>query len=302
MARTMLRSISLVCLLSSSAFAGSLSTPVVGGTAVPRGTWPDTVAVFGKRGLCSGTLIASDLVLTAGHCIGIEPYAVVVDTIDYAVPGGDQRTVKWARSYPAWETTYDVGIVMLEHPVAIQPRAIAKACKLAPATPVTVVGYGLTTVAGDGENSRLHQATIPVVDATCTDDPACAASVAPGGEFTAGGQGADSCFGDSGGPIYFDTKHGPALIGVVSRATGTASAPCGGGGVYVRADKVVAWIEKESGRKLARAACDSPADDGGDEEAGGGCSAGGGVLETGFVVVFAATTIAMLRRRRRASR
>jgi len=297
MARTMLRSTSFLCLLSSSALAGSLSTPVVGGTEVPHGTWPDTVAVIGKQGLCSGTLIAADLVLTAGHCIGIEPYAVIVDTIDYTSPGGDRRDVKWARAYPDWESTYDVGILMLENPVAVQPRAVAQACKLAAAMPVQVVGFGLTTEAGIGANTRLHQATIPVVDATCTRDPVCATSVAPGGEFTAGGRGADSCFGDSGGPVFMDTKHGAALIGVVSRATGTESAPCGGGGVYVRADKVVPWIEKQSGRKLVRAKCDGPADDAGAVDDEGGCSAGGGVLESGFAIVFAAMAIASLRRR-----
>ena len=53
--------------------AGTLDTPVVGGKIVKPGTWPDVVAVLGADGsLCSGTLIDVDLVLTAGHCIGID--------------------------------------------------------------------------------------------------------------------------------------------------------------------------------------------------------------------------------------
>ena len=69
----MLRILSLVIILSSPAFAGSLSTPVVGGTEVPIGRWTDVVAIRGEYGSCSGTLLAADLVLTAGHCIAANP-------------------------------------------------------------------------------------------------------------------------------------------------------------------------------------------------------------------------------------
>ena len=294
----MLRTLSLV-LLSSSAFAGSLSTPIVGGTDVPPGRWPDVVAVIGDLGACSGTLIAADLVLTAGHCIGIEPKTVVINSIDWTRPGGESRAVKWARAYPEWQSHYDVGIVMLENPVAVPPRAVAQYCSrsLVADSRLQIVGFGLTTNAGTDANTRLHEASVPVVDATCTGNAACEPSVAPGGEFTAGGHGVDACFGDSGGPAFLDTKQGPALIGVVSRALADWTNPCGGGGVYVRADKVVAWIERVSGRKLLRAPCDRPGDDAGEGEAGG-CSAGSGV-EAIFTLLYGALCIGALRRARR---
>ena len=34
------------------------TAPVIGGTAVPAGKWPDAVAVLGAQGACTGTLIA----------------------------------------------------------------------------------------------------------------------------------------------------------------------------------------------------------------------------------------------------
>src|SRR6185312_1903971 len=37
------------------------ASPVVGGTNVPPGQWPDTVAVLAENAMCTGTLIAPDV-------------------------------------------------------------------------------------------------------------------------------------------------------------------------------------------------------------------------------------------------
>src|SRR5689334_316489 len=258
------------------------SLPVVGGTTVKPGAWPDAVAVLAQNAACTGTLITPDVVLTAGHCIASDPLAVVVDTIDYGQPGGEVIRVRRSLAYPDSQSSYDVGIVLLDHPAAVKPRVVAAACTardgLAEGALVHIVGFGLTTRSGTGENTRLHEGQIPVVDPTCTSDPACLAQLAPGGEFTAGGQGVDSCFGDSGGPVYLDTPTGPALVGVVSRAYSTGGPPCGNGGVYVRADKVVSWIERVTQETVTRTRCKgagdeaTPADEPSDQ---GGCTAGG---------------------------
>jgi secreted trypsin-like serine protease len=141
----------------------------------------------------------------------------------------------------------------------------------------------------------LHRAIVPLVDPTCTTDPSCAPAVAPGGEFVAGGSGTDACFGDSGGPVYIETPNGLALIGVVSRGLASWTEPCASGGVYVRADKVVAWIERESGRELLRAPCDAPADSAGVLEPAG-CNAG--AMQSGFALYYALLVVVGLRRRR----
>ena len=260
-------------MLHTIPFLFSLTAPVVGGTTVPAGAYPDVVLVVAPMALCTGTLVAPDVVLTAGHCIETDPKEVLVDSVDYAKPGGEVIAVKSATAYPDWQHQYDVGVLVLEHAAAPKPRGVANACALRPGTKLELVGFGLTSATGTGTNSRLHEAPLVVDDARCSRDPACAPAIAPDGEFTAGGAGTDSCFGDSGGPLYL----GNALIGVVSRGVGTTGRPCGGGGVYVRADKVVAWIERTTGRKLARAACDRPADDAaGSSDDTGGCSTTGG--------------------------
>lgn len=49
---------------------GTAEAYVVGGTVVPDGMWPDAALLL-ENGppLCTGTLIAPTVVLTAGHCL-----------------------------------------------------------------------------------------------------------------------------------------------------------------------------------------------------------------------------------------
>ena len=301
--------IALILIASSFTFATAgadpAPPPVIGGRSVAPGAWPDVVAVIGTDGTCTGTLISPDVVLTAGHCVDIAPKVVITNTVDYATTAGDRVPVKWARAYPDWEHRYDVAVLMLDHVARPRPRAIATACLaneyLGARKPVDVVGFGLTSPSATDDNTTLRVATLPVLDPQCGSDPSCERSVIPNGEFTAGGRGSDSCFGDSGGPAMLATRHGPALVGVVSRGLALPGAPCGNGGVYVRADKVVSWIQSVTGRKLERAACEGHGDDPDTEETeadeSGGCSAGGGV-DVGLGVLLA---VGVWRRRRRTS-
>jgi uncharacterized protein (TIGR03382 family) len=269
-------------LVSSAAFAGSPVQPVVGGTTVAHGAYPDVALVVAPMALCSGTLIAPDVVLTAGHCIDTHPTEVLLGSVDYKKVGGEAIAVKSATAYPSWQTEFDVGVLVLDHPATAKPRAIASACSakdLKPGNDVTVVGFGLTDAAGTGQNTKLHQAKLAVVDPACTTDLACNAKIAPAGEFVAGGDGIDACFGDSGGPIYLDD----ALIGVVSRGLGTSAKPCGGGGIYVRADRVVSWIESTTRRKVTRSTCDAKADDAGSNNPQESVDSGGCSTTTGAV-------------------
>lgn len=307
----MLKTLSCLFLLSTPAIAGALDEPVVGGQPAKAGAWPDVVVVRGPTARCTGTLIAPDLVLTAGHCIEIKPTEIEADTLDANKPG-ETIPIKAATAYPDWQHKYDVGILELAHPAKGKPREIAGSCTvhkhLKAGALVQVVGFGLTDKAGMGSNSLLEQATMPIVDPTCKNDPACNKAINPNGEFTAGGKGTSSCFGDSGGPVFADALKGAALLGVVSRGISAGSGePCGGASVDVRADRVVKWIEKTTHRKLQRSTCSKKQDEAADgedanvvtdDEQQGGCAAAGGA-NVGALVALGATLFAARRRRRR---
>ncbi|MEO8703995.1 MAG: trypsin-like serine protease [Kofleriaceae bacterium] len=266
---------------------------VVGGNQVPPGKWPDTVAVLGE-GSCSGTLIAPDVVLTAGHCADIHPTRVIANSTNY-VDGGTSATVKTVTEYPSWDTSYDVAVIVLNSPITgVTPRKLGTACTFAGFTEgaqVRLVGFGLTDPAGRGDNTLLNEAMAPVIDPDCMGPGGCEKTIRPGGEFIAGGSGTDSCFGDSGGPVYLDTPNGTVVIGAVSRGLDGSTMPCGGGGIYVRTDKLIDWIEEVAGKPVAKDLCDGQpyeppvgeSDDGGCST-GGGSSLGGGLALLGLVL------------------
>jgi MYXO-CTERM domain-containing protein len=270
---------------TTSATVGTGTAPVIGGTAVPPGRWPDAVAVLGAQGSCSGTLVAPDVVITAGHCAEVNPTQVIADTTNYNAAGGKPATVKTITAYPSWQTSYDVSVIVLTAPLAgVTPRKLGTTCTFdgfAAGTMVHLVGFGLTDTAGQGNNTALNEAMAAVTDATCSGGNGCVAAVAPGGEFVAGGSGTDSCFGDSGGPVYLDTPRGTVVIAAVSRGLDNSATPCGGGGIYVRTDKVVQWIETTTGKTVEQDTCITGPGGGSGSGSGAGGGDGSGTGDTG---------------------
>lgn len=252
---------------------------IIGGTPAPAGKWPDAVAVLGD-GACTGTLIAPDVVLTAGHCADPAPTEVIANTTNYNAAGGVRATVKSVTAYPNWENSYDVAIIVLNTPMTgVTPRKLGTACTFegfSATSRVQLVGFGLTDIQAEGDNTRLNEVTVPVTDPTCSRGDGCVAAVSPGGEFVAGGNGVDSCNGDSGGPVYLDTPRGPVVIGAVSRATESAATPCGAGGIYVRTDKLVQWIEQTAGKAVEKDTCATTPPAAEDEDPGTGNGDGAG--------------------------
>jgi hypothetical protein len=231
---------------------------VVNGDVVQGDDWADAVGIaFGNQVGCTGTLIAPDVVLTAGHC---------ADGITHAVVGAndvDQGT--WIRArrvieYPRWQSTFDVALVLLERDVTdIEPRQLAVDCvldeDLRDGAEVAVVGFGATDYAGNRATDLKHEGYTFVQDADCSQSQVegmasgCNAAARPAGELGAGGNNVDSCFGDSGGPLYLLGRTGEYLVGVTSRSYAGApyNAPCRYGGIYTRPDAVLDWIEAEAG-------------------------------------------------------
>src|SRR3954453_22387654 len=69
--------ISLAAACAPLAVAASPSMAIVGGSDASAGEYPSVAEItFGQSFLCTGTLIAPDYVLTAGHCGSITGPAV----------------------------------------------------------------------------------------------------------------------------------------------------------------------------------------------------------------------------------
>ncbi len=234
---------------------------VVGGADAPVGKWDDTAAVyFGGNQGCTGVLIAPNVALTAGHCIG-GISRIMVGSNDLN-SGGELIDVIREVRHPSSNSTYDIGVLVLAEPAATtQPRTIARGCVaeqwLEDGAEVAIVGYGALNTNASGFTNILQEAFTTINDHDC--EPAsfgCQSAVSPGGELTAGGMGIDSCNGDSGGPLYLLTPRGAFLVGITSRAMfGGGGQPCGDGGIYVRPDAVIDWIEQTAGVTLPEPIC-----------------------------------------------
>jgi secreted trypsin-like serine protease len=237
-----------------ASLAGAVLAPgaqaVVGGTATAPGAYPAvTYVTLGGSFACTGTLIAPNAVLTAGHCgsltgsIFATPVAWPTSSIGVTIGAerpagpGEKATVSRVAIPPSYlgTTGSDVSLLMLQAPATAKPVRVAGRGEEAlwkPGVKETIVGYGVTAENGKAPE-RLQQAQVPIVDdATCrTDYGSFDARTMLCAGFPEGG--VDACQGDSGGPLFGHRPDG-SLVVVGSTSQGDGCARPGKPGIYAR--------------------------------------------------------------------
>lgn len=240
---------------------GLVAPPIVGGNQTTSAEWPDVVWVDTGDSICTGTIIGPSTVLTAAHCTGVR--RVGVGTDDYWYDGGTYYNATSTAYHPSYrDDGYDIAVITLATPILdVEPRVMALDCAaphVVDGATAWIVGYGATTPDGNDDNSAIYEAQITVTDANCDQDEFCDSSMPEASELFAGGNGVDSCFGDSGGPLYVQTPYGLLLVGVTSRIGSEAyyyGPSCGPGGIYTRADTMFDWVQANSIDTLPRPTC-----------------------------------------------
>ena len=226
---------------------------VIGGTRVPTGEFLDCVAVGNDRQWgCTGTLIAPDTVVTAGHCAS---FATRVFFGSDVTKAGRTVRVRERVRHPDYRKNgkqNDLMVLRLDERVEnVTPRKLATTKLIDAATDGRVVGFGNTDPMGSTGYGLKRQVDVPIASAACRgtsegEPDAAAYGCDRGLELVAGKPllAKDSCTGDSGGPFYVESaKDGWMLAGATSRATNSAPNDCGDGGIYVRLDKYRKWID-----------------------------------------------------------
>jgi trypsin len=224
------------------------SMAVVGGRDASAGEYPSVARVSYGAFLCTGTLIAPDWVLTAGHCSSITgaavgtPAAWPAPLIDVRIGGlhegeGERVPVSRVVMQPNYLASmgYDISLLQLSRASAQAPTRVAGAGELAlwaPGTLETIAGWGATEEGGETPDT-LQEAEVPI-----TTDPYCASAyddfdattmVCAG--FPEGG--VDTCQGDSGGPMFALATDGTRRV-VGATSFGEGCARPGRPGVYAR--------------------------------------------------------------------
>lgn len=229
-------------------------TRILGGSEVRGRVFDDCVAVGNdERFGCTGTLIAPEVVVTAGHCGPMATRIFVGNDIDRR---GKEYEVAKRIPHPRYgkpEHANDLLVLLLKRPVLdVPPREIASTAEIDAAKVGRAVGFGNTEETGSIGYGIKRQVDIPIASTACRgsfegDADAEVYGCMAGREIVAGKAllARDSCTGDSGGPFYVADSHGRwRLAGATSRATDSAGTMCGDGGIYVRIDAYLGWIEE----------------------------------------------------------
>lgn len=203
-------------------------------------------------GNCGGTLIASDVVLTAAHCLTADSSSVVYNirtwvnsTSIYDSPYEYYRTASRYLIHPFYDdynTVNDIALIFLDSRVTGVTLAKISTTANAPAvgTAMTAIGLGLLKSSPETKATYLMSVSINNLNPA-----ACSAYFRYGfksvNQICAGGA-KGTCNGDSGGPLVV---HGASastdlLVGVASYGT---SAGCGlYPSAWTRVSKYAAWI------------------------------------------------------------
>ncbi|XP_029434184.1 chymotrypsin-like elastase family member 2A [Rhinatrema bivittatum] len=207
---------------------------VVGGTEARPHSWPWQVSLQYQSGgswyhTCGGTLIASNWVLTAAHCIGNRVYRVQLGKHSLGPTEAGQKSISAAKIivHPNWNSNLlsqgnDMALIKLAETVSssstIQPSCLPTAgAILANNAACYVTGWGRLQTGG-ASPKELQQGRLLVVDhATCSRSDWWGSTVKTN-MVCAGGDGViSSCNGDSGGPLNCKNSSGQWEVhGVVS--------------------------------------------------------------------------------------
>lgn len=213
---------------------------IIGGT-VDNGD-PSVVALFihqpssSSGSLCSGTVVSSQAVLTAAHCV--DPRVVGSGNVFEVLTG---TTLSGATSLAVSATVFDsafdpnnlgaghdVAVVTLASPTTLTPIPYNRGALGSGS--VRIVGYGTNSHSNTGAGTKRQAST------RISSSNSILVQI--------GSSSRQTCHGDSGGPAFQTIGGQEVIIGITSYGFDFASNfVCFGGGVDTRVDAYTMFID-----------------------------------------------------------
>ena len=246
--------------------AGEPTTKVFNGDEAAAGSFPFLAWIYYSDGIdnraCTGTVVASNVILTAAHCVlrndwtnNLDPakFVVVTGNVHHLAAPHTTSSVTSFAVAPSFQAEVganhprsgDVAVLILSQSTPSPPVKLATSEVWSAGTPVTMAGWGETGQPNQGDGLRTGTSVVQ-------SDSYCAAHL---GEFEpevllciqdTAQHHYSGCEGDSGGPLLMTapgTESEPLEIGIVSFGPGNCSPELPS---YLgRADVVEPWVAAE---------------------------------------------------------
>jgi len=239
---------------------------IINGTPAELGQFPHLAHIHFYRGtsgyLCTGSLLAPNWVITAGHCVeDADRFIITVGALNWRYPEEGAVVTETTRSilHELYDIpndlNHDIALIELtENIETTENIAIGEIRKefLGDAPqPVVIAGWGKTTDTSSASDILMYNDgdVFTVTNEQCqgtfgTD------TVTPDHICTTGGPEGATCNGDSGSPLNYREEDGRLVTIGLSSFGSSAGCESGFPKGFTRISSYIDWIEEHSGTTL----------------------------------------------------
>jgi secreted trypsin-like serine protease len=241
-----------------------IESKIINGRQSESSAWPWMAYIVftnndGSKSMCGGTLVASQWVLTAAHCVDDMSSAfVLLDENNLWGWGGESFSASYSIIHPEHDikTKYaDIALLHLDRPSSIKPVSLANEFnfKNEEGGQALAIGWGLVSQEIENEGENILPDRLQEVDLTIQSNSICDSPYLPGNVICLDVLNDEkaTCRGDSGGPLLlFDsTSESWKQVGITSFGYKNCSAE-GGIDVFTQVDKYRQFIDSTISKSM----------------------------------------------------